>query len=113
MRKSLEDAMNNAFKETKMKNVPIDQFWSFKRRNEVQNWNLREKLSKIGPVGNIDFWSKVNAKSQSQLVQGQSQRILIRVGSGFPGWVTVQAEDPLTSSYDVSLTWTRADMDVE
>ena len=31
-----------------------------------------KKLSKIGPVGNFDFWSKVNAKSQSQsqLVQG-------------------------------------------
>ena len=40
-----------------------------------------KKLSKIGPVGNFDFWSKVNAKSQSQLVQGQSQRILVWVGS--------------------------------
>ena len=85
MRRSLEDAMNKAFEETTMKNVPIDQFWSFKRRNGAQNWNLREKLSKIGPVRNFDFWSKVNAKSQSQLVQGQSQRILVRVGSGFPG----------------------------
>ena len=26
MKRSLEDAMNNAFKETTMKNVPIDQF---------------------------------------------------------------------------------------
>ena len=26
MRRSLEDAMNNAFEETTMKNVPIDQF---------------------------------------------------------------------------------------
>ena len=69
-------------------------------------------MSKIGPVGNIDFWSKVNAKSQSQLVQGQSQQILVRVGSGFPGRVTGRAVDPLTSSYDVSLTWTRADVDV-
>ena len=42
--------------------MPIDQFLSFKWRNGVQNWNLREKLSKIGPVGNFDFWSKVNAK---------------------------------------------------
>ena len=81
MRRFLEDAMNKAFEEITMKNVPIDQFWSFKRRNGAQNWNLREKLSKIGPVGNFDFWSKVNAKSQSQLVQGQSQRILVRVGS--------------------------------
>ena len=45
MRRYLEDAMNNAFEETTMKNVPIDQFWSFKRRNGVQNRNLCEKLS--------------------------------------------------------------------
>ena len=112
MRRSLEDAVKNAFEETTMKNVPIDQFWSFKRRNRAQNWNLCEKLSKIGLVGNFDFWSKVNAKSQSQLVQGQSQRILVRVGSGFPGRVTGQAVEPLTSSYDVSLMWTRANVDV-
>ena len=114
MRRSLEDAMNKTFEETTMKNVPIDQFWSFKRRNGAQNWNLREKLSKIGPVGNFDFWSKVNAKSQSQsqLVQGQSQRILVQVGSGFPGRVTGQTVEPLTSSYDVSMTWTRADVDM-
>ena len=109
MRRSLEDAMNKAFEETTMKNVPIGQFWSFKRRNGAQNWNLREKLSKIGPLGNFDFWSKVKAKSQSQsqsqLVQGQSQQILVRVGSGFPGRVTGRAVNPLTSSYDVSLTW--------
>ena len=112
MRRSIEDVMNKAFEETTMKNVPIDQFWNFKRRNRVQNWNLRKKLSKISPVGNFDFWSKVNAKSQSQLVQGQSQRILVRVGSGFSGRVTGRTVDPLTSSYDVSLTWTRADVDV-
>ena len=81
MRRSLEDAINNAFEETTMKNVSIDQFWSFKRRNEVQNWNLHEKLSKIGLVGNFDFWLKVNVKEKSQLVHGQSQRILVRVGS--------------------------------
>ena len=57
-----EDTMNKAFEETTVKNVPIDRFWSFKRRNGAQNWNLREKLSKIGLVGNFDFWSKVNAK---------------------------------------------------
>ena len=55
MRRSLEDAMNKVFEETTMKNVSIGQFWSFKRRNGAQNWNLREKLSKIGPVGNFDF----------------------------------------------------------
>ena len=69
------------------------------------------KLSKIGPVGNFDFWLKINAKSQSQLVHGQSQRILVRVGSGFPGRVTGRTVEPLTS-YDVSLTWTRADVEV-
>ena len=77
MRRSLEDDMNKAFEETTMKNVPIDQFWSFKRRNGAQNWNLREKLSKIGLVGNFNFWSKVNTKSQSQLVVGQSQRSVL------------------------------------
>ena len=45
MRRSLEYAMNKAFEETTMKNVPIDQFWSFKRRNGAQNWNLCEKLN--------------------------------------------------------------------
>ena len=92
--------------------MPIDQFWSFKRRNGVQNRNLREKLSEIRPVGNFDFWSRVNAKGQSQLVQGQSQRILVRVSSGFSGWVTGRVIEPLTSSYDVSMTWTRADVDM-
>ena len=97
MRKSLEDAMNNAFKETKMKNVPIDQFWSFKRRNEVQNWNLHKKLSKISTVGKFDFWSKVNAKSQSQLVHGQSQQTVltgqIRVVQVGLVWVNGQLGD--------------------
>ena len=81
MRSSLEDAMNKAFEESTMKNVPIDQFWSFKRRNGAQNWNLRKKLSKIGPIRNFDFQSKVNVKSQSQLVKGPSQWIIVRVGS--------------------------------
>ena len=62
MRRFLEDAMNNAFEETTIKNVPMDQFWSFKWRNRVQNWNLSETLSKIGLVRNFDFWSKVNTK---------------------------------------------------
>ena len=112
MRRFLKDAMNNAFEETAMKNVLIDQFWSFKLINGVQNRNLREKLSKIGHVGNFDFWSRVNAKSQSQLVQVQSQRILVQVVSGFPGRVTGRAAKPLTSSYDMSLTWTKADVEV-
>ena len=59
MRKSLGDALKNAFEETTMKNMPIDQFQSFKWRNGVQNWNLREKLSNIGPYENFDFWSKL------------------------------------------------------
>ena len=72
MRRSLEDAMNKAFEETTMKNVPIDQFWSFKRRNGAQNWNLCEKLSKISPVGNFDFWSKVNVKGQRKKSKSKS-----------------------------------------
>ena len=110
MRRSLEDAVKNAFEETTMKNVPIDQFWSFKRRNGAQNWNLREKLSKIGLSEILTFGQRSTQKSQSQLVQGQSQRILVQVGSGFLGRVTGRAVEPLTSSYDVSLTWTRADV---
>ena len=66
MRRSLEDALKNAFEETTMKNVPINQFWSFKQRNEVQNWNILEKLSKIGLFRNFNFWSKVNTKVKSQ-----------------------------------------------
>ena len=63
------------------------------------------RKTELGPVGNFAFWSKVNAKSQSQ-------RILVRVGSGFSGRVTGRTVEPLTSSYDVSMTWTRADVDV-
>ena len=48
------------------------------------------------------------SQSQSQLVQGQSQRILVRVGSGFPGRVTGRAVEPMTSSYDVSDDVSRA-----
>ena len=62
MRRSLRDALKNAFEETITKNVPIDQFQSLKCRNGAQNRNLREKLSKIGHFGNFDFWSKVNEK---------------------------------------------------
>ena len=91
-----------------MKNVPIGQFWSFKRRNGAQNWNLREKLSKIGPDGNFDFWSKINVKkSKSKSTSPGSKS----TDTG-PGRVMGRAVDPLTSSYDVSLTWTRADVDV-
>ena len=64
MRRSLGDASKYAFKEFTMKNVPIDQIWSFKRRNGVQNQNLREKLSKIGFFEKFDFWSNVNAKAK-------------------------------------------------
>ena len=71
-RRSLKDVVKNAFEETTMKNVPIDQFWCFKWRNGVQNWNLREKLSKIDPVENFDFWSKVNAKVKVNSLRSKS-----------------------------------------
>ena len=79
-----------------------------KRCSKLESTRKTEK----GLVENFDFWSKVNAKSQSQLVHGQSQRILVQVGSGFPGRVTGRTVEPLTSSYNVSLTWTRADVDM-
>ena len=65
MRRSLEDTLKNAFKETTIKNVPIDQFQSFKQRKGVRNCNLHKKLSKINLFKKFDFWLMVNAKSQS------------------------------------------------
>ena len=111
MRRSLEDAMNKAFKETTMKNVSNEQLWSFTRRNGAQNWNLREKLSKIGPVRNFDFWSKVNAKVKVK-VNWSRVKINESWSGSVPGWVTGRTVDPLSSSYDMSLTWTRADVDI-
>ena len=109
MRRSLGDVLKNAFEETTMKNMPIDQFRSLKCRNGAQNRNLCKKLSKIGPFGNFNFWSKVNAKvkvnkGQSQLVHGQSQQLQCL------GRVTDWVAETLTSSYDVALTWIRAYM---
>ena len=114
MRRSLGDAVKNAFEETIMKNVPIDWFRSLKCKNGAQNHNLREKLSKIGPFGKFDFWSKVNAKSQSQ-------RILVKLivsahGSdpGGPGRVgRVNRSTRWHGADEVTLltwlmTWTRA-----
>ena len=36
MRRSLEDAMNKAFEETTMKNVPIDQFGASNEETELK-----------------------------------------------------------------------------
>ena len=108
IRRSLGDALTNALEETTMKNIPIDQFRSFKWRNRVQNCNLCEKLSKIGPFENFNFWSKVNAKVKVNEVQ--SQRVLVKVNgqySEFPGWAMNRAAEKLTSSYDVALIWLR------
>ena len=120
VRRSLEDVVKNAFEETTMKNVPIDQFWSFKWRNGVQNWNLREKLSKIGPVGNFDFWSKVNAKikvncpgSKSTVsANGSGPRSPGRVGLGQRSarWRGADEATLLTWLADVSDDMSRADV---
>ena len=59
--------------------MPIDQFQSFKWRNGVQNQNLHEKLSKIGIFKNFDFWSKVNAESQSQLSRVKVNGYMVRI----------------------------------
>ena len=76
MRRSLKDALKNAFEETTMKNMPIDQFRSLKCRNEAQNRNLCEKLSKIGLFGNFNFWSKVNAKVKVNRSWSSQQLVL-------------------------------------
>ena len=93
--------MNKVFEETTMKNVPIGQFWSFKRRNGAQNWNLHEKLSKIGPVGNFDFWSKVNAKKSKLKLTGPR---LKSTDTG-PGqfWVSRSGHGSSSRSADVIL----------
>ena len=86
MRKSLRDASKNAFKETTMKNVPIDQFQNFKWRNGVQNRNICEKLSKIGHFKNFNYWSKVNAKVK---VNGSRSKSMVSERLHGPGqfWV--------------------------
>ena len=88
MRRSLGGAVKNAFwRNHIMKNVPIDWFRSLKCRNGTQNRNLHEKLSKIDPFGNFDFWSKVNAKSQSQRILVKSTVSAHGSDSGGPGRV--------------------------
>ena len=39
-------------------------------------------------------------------------QILVQVGSGFSSWVTDRVAEHLMSSYDVLLTWIRADVEV-
>ena len=41
-------------------------FRDLKCRNGAQNWNLREKLSKTGPVENFWLWSKSTVNGQGQ-----------------------------------------------
>ena len=124
MRRSLGNALKNAFEETMMKNVPINQFQSFKWRNGVQNWNLRENLSKIGPLEKFNFWSKVNAKVKQKKVQSQ-RSATVRVGSRFSRsghglgcrvldiimmmwhWLGLGLAWLMTWHACVSMTWTR------
>ena len=82
MRRSLGDVVKNAFEETTMKNVPIDQFRSLKCRNGAQNRNLREKLSKMGPVGNFGQRSTQKVKVNSQIAHGSDPGGPGRVGPG-------------------------------
>ena len=64
------------------------QLTNFRTSNEETEFKIRiyaEKLSKIGLVENFDFWSKVNGKSQSQLILGQSQRSVLTGQIRWPG----------------------------
>ena len=45
-------------------------FRDIKRRNEIQNWNLCEKLSKIGPIEFFLLWLK-----STVAVNGQQQQL--------------------------------------
>ena len=89
MRISHEDVKNKAFEETTMKNMPIDQFWSFKRRNGAQI-GIYAKLSKIGPVENFDFWSKVNAKVEVN--RSKSKSTATWFGSVLGFWVKLRID---------------------
>ena len=64
----------------------LTNFGALNEETEFKIGIYAKKLSKIGPLENFDFWSKVNVKSQSQLVHGQSQRILVRIGSRVEQW---------------------------
>ena len=88
MRRSLKDALKNAFEETTMKNMPIDQFRSLKCRNGTQNWNLREKLSKISPIEKFCFLVKGQCKKSKSTDLGQvnSQGSLVKSGWSGSGW---------------------------
>ena len=121
---SMRRSLGDAFEETTMKNVPINQFQSFKWRNIVQNRNLREKLSKIGPLVNFNFWSKVNTKVKQKKVQSQ-RSATVSVDSRFSGlghgsgykvpniilmmwcWLGLGLAWLMTWHACVSMTWTR------
>ena len=82
MRRSLGDALKNAFEETMMKNVPINQFSELQMKKWSPKLNLRKNLSKIGPLEKFNFWSKVNAKVKQKKVQSQ-RSATVRVGCRF------------------------------
>ena len=112
MRRSLEDAMNKAFEENhneECANWPILEFQMKKRSSKLES---TRKTEQDRPCRKFWLLVKGQRKKSKSTILGQSQRILVRVGSGFPGRVTGRAVEPMTSSYDVSLTWTRADVDV-
>ena len=112
MRRSLGDAVKNVFRRN--------------HNEECANWPILElQMKKMSPKLEFTrkteqnrpcwkFWLLVKSqrKSQSQLVHGQSQQILVQVGSEFPGWVTGRVVELLMSSYDMSLMWIKADVDV-
>ena len=65
-------------------------------------------MSKIGPIENFDFWSKVNAKVKvngQEKSTGYTVRVVSRLGHR-------STAEMLMSSYDIALTRIRADEDV-
>ena len=76
-----------------------------KRSSKLESTRKTEQdrpLSEILTFGQRST-QKVKVKVNWSRVKGQ--RILVRVGSGFPGRITGRTVDPLTSSYDVPMTW--------
>ena len=83
------------------------QLTNFGVSNEEMELKLEStrKTEQDRPYWKIWLLVKGQRKKSKSTSPGQSQRILVRVGSGFSGRVTGRAVDLLTSSYDVSLTW--------
>ena len=80
-------------------------FRDLKCRNEAQNWNLREKLSKTSPVEKFWLWSKSQRKRQRLTVVVNSQSQLLACAN-VGGWRRCWR---MQDDVNLGLTWKDAD----